>query len=267
MVPILEIKELPLRIRHELKYIIPAQWADEIRNFIQIFCRHDPFAKGDPPVYTVSTMQLDSPNLALHLAKDNKQVNRFKLRVRTYGNDDTVFFEVKRKEEQFIRKTRSRVRMQDYGESLFQKPFAIPSFAHDREYANHYEFLRLMNGVNARPVVHIHYERESWIGQNDPEIRITMDRKIRYRLAEGFKLFYGNENGWRIMDGETGLRRSFGGIILEIKSPSHVPSWIVHLIRNFGLQRTGFCKYSTAMRLESIYTGQTYTAASERCNL
>jgi hypothetical protein len=124
-----------------------------------------------------------------------------------------------------------------------------------------------MKVADARPVVHIHYERESWIGHTDPDIRITMDRKIRYRLADGFKLFDGSEKGWRAMDSETALRRPFGGIVLEIKTPTHVPSWILYLIRNFDLQRTGFCKYSTAMRLESLYSGQTYTAASERCNL
>ena len=94
-----------------------------------------------------------------------------------------------------------------------------------------------------------------------------MDRKIRYRMAEGFKLFNGKEKGWRAMDSETALRRPFGGVVLEIKSSTHVPSWILYLIRSFDLQRTGFCKYSTAMRLESLFTGNTYTAASERCNL
>jgi hypothetical protein len=257
------------RVRHELKYIIPAEKADEIRNYIKIFCDGDTFAKGDPPVYGVSTMQLDSPSLAFHLAKDRKQVNRFKLRIRTYanGSGDKVFFEVKRKEEQYIRKTRSRVRIEEYNENLFRQPFVIPRFSNDDEYADHYEFLRLMKTADARPMVHIHYERESWIGHTDTDIRITMDRKIRYRLADGFKLFDGHEKGWRAMDGETALRRPYGGVILEIKSSTHVPFWILYLIRTFDLQRTGFCKYSTAMRLESLYTGQTYTAGSERCNL
>ena len=268
MVHRLKHTDRPLRVRHELKYIIPSEKAEEIRNYIQIVCDPDPFANGDPPTYKVSTMQLDSPNLALHLAKDRKQKSRFKLRVRTYGDDANgkVFFEVKRKEDRFIRKTRSRVPYQDYSESLFQRPFVMPRFRDDDEYLNHYEFLRLMKDADARPVVHIQYERESWIGNSNPEIRITMDRNVRYRRAEGYKLFNGSEKGWRAMDSETALRRNFGGVILEIKSPSYIPSWILCLVRNFDLQRTGFCKYSTAMRLESLFSGQTYTAGSERCN-
>ncbi|MDA0350147.1 MAG: polyphosphate polymerase domain-containing protein [Verrucomicrobia bacterium] len=268
MVQRLKLIDQPLRVRHELKYIIPSDKAEEIRNYIQIVCDPDPFAKGDPPIYKVSTMQLDSPNLALHLAKDRKQKTRFKLRVRTYDYDSngTVFFEVKRKEDRFIRKTRSRVPIQDYSERLFEKPFVIPHFRDDDEYLNHYEFLRLMKMADARPMVHIQYERESWIGQSNPDIRITMDRNIRYRRAEGYKLFDGNEKGWRAMDSETALRRSFGGVILEIKSPGYISSWIFSLVRNFDLQRTGFCKYSTAMRLESLFSGQTYTVGSERCN-
>ncbi|MCZ6674727.1 MAG: polyphosphate polymerase domain-containing protein [Verrucomicrobia bacterium] len=265
----MEIKEIPPRVRHELKYIVPADRAEEIRNYIQIFCKHDPFANGDPPVYDVTTLQLDSPGLALHYAKDRKQVNRFKLRVRTYGSslNSTVFFEVKRREEQFIRKTRSRVQPLDYSDKLFTEPYTIPEFKNDEEYANHLEFLRLKKVIDARPAVNIRYERESWISDTDSEIRITMDRKIRYRLADGYKLFNGDEKDWRVMDSETALRRPYGGMVLEIKIPLHVPTWVLHLIRMFDLERTGFCKYSTAMRLESLFTGQSYTAASERCNL
>ncbi|MBK1875953.1 polyphosphate polymerase domain-containing protein [Pelagicoccus mobilis] len=246
---------------------MPKHMVDEIRAYARLFCEPDCNASGTPPSYTVSTLQLDSPKLSLHLAKERKLVNRFKLRVRTYGTDlkGTYFFEVKRREENYVRKTRSKVRAEQYCDALFEEPFCIPDLDADFEVSNHLEFLRLKNAIGARPVAHIRYERESWIGTVDKDVRVTMDRNIRYRRAEGYRFFGEDDGKWRVMDSEMGLRRPFGGLVLEIKSSLQVPTWILKMIRHFDLSRTGFCKYSTAMRLESLFSGDRYTAASDRC--
>ncbi|WP_246462593.1 polyphosphate polymerase domain-containing protein [Pelagicoccus albus] len=256
------------RVRHEFKYIVPASMADDIRAYVQMFCEKDPNAVGHPPSYTVSTLQLDSPSLSLHFAKERKLVNRFKLRVRTYGTDlnGTVFFEVKRKETDYVCKTRSRVSMSEYRDELYTDPNCIPHFATEEETRNHIEFLRLSRSIGARPVLHIRYDRESWIGTEDRSVRVTMDRNLRYRKAEGYRFFGAEPTGWRVMDTEVGLRRPFAGMILEVKSALGVPVWIPTMIRHFGLVRSGFCKYSTAMRLESLFGGGSYSATSERCH-
>ncbi|MDQ8202836.1 polyphosphate polymerase domain-containing protein [Pelagicoccus sp. SDUM812003] len=257
----------PPRIRHELKYIVPERYADEIREYLQVFCEPDSFAQGEPPVYTVSTLQLDTPALSLHFAKERKQVNRFKLRVRTYGEEPagTVFFEVKRKEENYVRKTRSRVAVADYGPHCFGESPMVPRFKTEAEAMNHYEFLRLYRSLGALPMAHIRYERESWIGNPDTSVRITMDRRIRYRRAKDFSLHGLSKLPWRSMDTQVALRRPFAGFVLEMKCSLEVPTWILYLVRKYNLERSGFCKYSTAMRLESLFLGDTYTAGSERC--
>ena len=71
--------------RHEAKYVIPVEMIAEIREFIRPFCEADSHSQGDPPHYTITTLQLDSPQFSLHYAKSNEALNRFKLRVRTYG--------------------------------------------------------------------------------------------------------------------------------------------------------------------------------------
>lgn len=257
----------PPRVRHELKYIVPANRVEEVRAFLAPFCCPDPNTKGEPPFYTVSTLQLDSPHLSLHYAKERKLVNRFKLRLRTYGEEPegTVFFEVKRKEDVFVRKTRSRVQIEDFGESLFADNPAVPEFSNLDEQINHYEFLRLSRAIGAVPVVHIRYDRESWIGNPDTSVRVTMDHRMRYRRAKDFSLRGLSQLPWRSMDGQVALRRPYGGVVLEMKCSLEVPKWILYLVRLFGLERTGFCKYSTAMRLESLFSGTNYSAGSERC--
>lgn len=48
---------------------------------------------------------------------------------------------------------------------------------------------------------------------------------------------------------------AFSGIVLELKVLSHVPRWIVELVREFDLVRVGNCKYSTAVWAESLSGG------------
>lgn len=255
------------KVRHELKYIVPEALSSDIRSYIDFFCEADPNATGTPPSYTVSTLQLDTPNFALHLAKERKQVNRFKLRIRTYGCESkgSYFFEVKRKEGQYVRKSRSVVSAGEYNRKFVSDPSCMPSIASPIEQMNYLEFIRLRQETGARPNLHIRYERESWIGKDDRSVRITMDRNMRYRQAEGYRFFGDDECGWRSMDTSTTLRRPFPGMILEMKSALQIPDWILRMVKYFDLERTGFCKYSTAMRLESIFGGAAFNAASEHC--
>lgn len=97
--------------RYEAKYIIPPALVPEIRRYIRPFCRPDPNTKGDPPEYVITTLQLDSPSLSLHHAKEDENLNRFKLRVRRYdmNPDGLVFLEVKVKHGHTIMKRRAGV--------------------------------------------------------------------------------------------------------------------------------------------------------------
>ena len=52
--------------RHESKYIIPRALVPEIREYIAPFCLPDPNGTGDPPEYTITTIQFDTADLALH---------------------------------------------------------------------------------------------------------------------------------------------------------------------------------------------------------
>jgi len=67
------------------------------------------------------------------------------------------------------------------------------------------------------------------------------------------------------MDSSVALNRAFSGVILELKTYSDAPQWMSELTERFSLSRTGFCKYSTAMRLESLFYGSTYSDASDMC--
>lgn len=70
---------------------------------------------------------------------------------------------------------------------------------------------------------------------------------------------------WRCMDSATAFNRPYSAVILELKTYRDAPSWMSRLTERFSLERVGFCKYSTAMRLESLFQGAMYSEGSENC--
>jgi len=252
--------------RYELKYIVrPSQLAD-IRDFIRPFVVSDPNASIDPPEYEVVTLQLDSPGLALYRAKEHEALNRFKLRIRTYVTDETspVFLEIKRKVKGIIVKSRARIGLDAWSRAIATRPRDPLGIRLADEGTNYLQFLRLVQELGARPVMRIRYTRESYLGIHDQYARLTVDRKLQYQPTRSWNVTDINGRWWS-MDSSLAQRRPWSGVVLELKTFRDAPLWMVDLTKRFDLERVGFCKYFTAMRLESLYSGAMYSDASENC--
>ena len=250
--------------RHEAKYLIHPSLVPKIRKFIRPFCVDDPNGEGDPPEYTVTTLQLDSAALDLHYAKENESINRFKMRIRTYDKPGCPYFlEIKRKIKGTIAKSRVMIPHDDYGDDLFSGKRRT-SFRSKTDEMTFYNFLRLRDEMGLKPVVFIRYRRETYMGANEAYSRLTFDRRMCYRRTNSFDF---PEAGapFRSMDSATALNRPFSGVILELKTYSDAPMWMSELTERFSLNRVGFCKYSTAMRLESLFYGAAYSAVGDYC--
>ncbi len=245
--------------RYEAKYIIPPSLVPKIRDFIAPFCEKDPHGVGDPPEYMITTLQLDSEGLHLHRAKEEDAINRFKMRIRTYGTDERipVFLEIKRKLRGSIAKSRVMIPRELYNEELFHDG-PRPEFRSQKEAFAFFDFLRLREQMNMKPIVFIRYHRESYIGKNYHYARVTFDRKLCYRRTRDWT-FPAAGDRWRAMDSTVALNRKYPGVILELKTFRDVPLWMSELTERFSLVRSGFCKYSTAMNLEAAFYGAPYS--------
>ncbi len=244
--------------RHEAKYVIPRSLVPEIRRFIRPFCRPDIHGRGNPPEYVITTLQLDTPGLSLFHAKEHEALNRFKLRVRSYGEpgESPVFLEIKRKIGHAIVKSRAAVASEAWSKDLIHNPRIGVTFSSSKEEEGFLEFVRLVREVGARPTVLIRYTRESYMGRVDHYSRVTMDRRLMYQPTESWDAW--GENGrWRSMDNPLvqNKQNSFSGIVLELKTLSSAPRWMIDLVMEFNLVRTGNCKYATAMGQESLFRG------------
>ena len=111
----------------------------------------------------------------------------------------------------------------------------------------------------------IQYERESYMGRLESYARVTLDTKIRYQMTSSYDFSGVNEGRWRLIDTPTGLCTDYPGFILELKSKMDIPRWMLEMVRHFDLVRVGFCKYSAALRLESINAGYQYSDSGENC--
>ena len=245
--------------RHEAKYVIPRTLVPELREFIRPFCEPDPHTHGDPPEYIIVTLQLDNPSLALHYAKEWESVNRFKLRVRTYGDpvgSAPVFMEVKRKIRGSIVKSRTMVPFDAWSKELITEPRLSLTFKSPKEEHGFLEFKRLAMEIGAQPAVVVRYTRESYFGKFDHYARVTFDRKLEYQPTTSWTSF-GRDGRWLPMD--TGMAQGkdfpFSGVVLEVKTLSDAPQWMIDLVMHFGLVRAGNCKYSTAIWQEKLFRG------------
>jgi|APCry1669188910_1035180.scaffolds.fasta_scaffold09762_3 VTC domain len=258
--------------RYEVKYVIPRWLVPKIREYIRPFCELDPYCSGDPPEYVITTLQLDSPGLSLHYAKLWDFVNRFKLRVRTYGEpvgDFPVFMEIKAKFRATVVKFRSRVPFDKWGKHLFGDEILRGiNFKDKKESENFYQFVRLVKEIGARPTMLIKYRRESYFGKNDRYSRITFDTRLQYQQTYSWDS-WGRDKPWHNLDSPlTQTRRhdkevSYSGVVMELKTLHDVPLWLVNLAMEFGLDRQGHCKYSNSVWAESLFSGTPWTPEYE----
>ena len=251
--------------RHEGKYVIPPTLMPAIREYIGLFCDPDPNCKGFPPEYVTTTLQLDTPAMSLHHAKESEAVTRFKLRARTYGTDgkSPVFMEIKRKIIGVVVKSRARIPREKWCSELILDPKRLldVEFRSAKEEYAFLEFVRLTREIGATPKVLVRYTRESYVSRVDDYARVTFDRNLLYQPTHSWDS-WGDAGKWRPIDTpftqDKGNR--YSGVILEIKTMSNPPMWVVDLIENFDLARTGNCKYSSAVWTESLF-GETPAAA------
>src|SRR5215467_12516441 len=101
----------PALQRREYKYLIDEGTADRVRRWIAGICAADRHAAATGR-YTIHTLYLDSLHLHVYRATIEGEPVRYKLRIRGYpdATDAPTFFEVKRRVDDVIAKTRVAVR-------------------------------------------------------------------------------------------------------------------------------------------------------------
>ena len=232
-----------LACRHELKYRLTESRAQAVAQFVKQYLPLDRYCKlrrgGD---YPIVSLYLDSENL--HLCKesiDGRQ-NRFKLRIRSYTDepDYPCFFEIKRRINTVIMKSRARLMHSDIEHVLAGLPIGPRNYNVDMKTLNQLQLY--MASIQAGPTVLIRYLRQAFEGDLDNRVRVTFDRELCYKVTDKPKVTLGG-SGW-----QRNPATKNGGVILEIKFTGNYPLWLSRMAKYFDLKARSMSKYATSIK-------------------
>ena len=167
-----------------------------------------------------------------------KPAYKEKLRLRTYGipKDDTpAFIEIKKKYGGIVYKRRITMPYAEAFDYLTtgwkegRKPEAVKNEQIGRE-IDHF-----MNFYRPEPKFFIGYDRIATYSKEDPSLRITFDRNLRYR-----------QTGCDLRKGDTGLLYDGGeNILMEIKAAGAYPLWLTEILDRLSIYPASFSKYGS----------------------
>ena len=214
--------------RKEQKYLLDADQTAAFRAAMERHMAPDRYATS-----AIRNIYYDTPDYRLIRRSLEKPVYKEKLRLRAYGDvtpDSKVFLEMKKKYDGIVYKRRISLKehkavayMADPAKTLENKQIG-------REIDYFKAFYQELE-----PALYLSYDRQSWKNEAG-DLRITMDWNIQYRTSNlDLKL---------PPDGEQLLQP--GQTLVEIKSPTAMPLWLVQLLNDNQIRQISFSKYGTA---------------------
>jgi VTC domain len=219
--------------RFENKYALPGNLARQVLAYTRLFLPAD---RGLDRPQLVTSLYLDTPDLTFYHWHNDRRSDRFKLRIRGYGQPPgkTVYFEIKGKNGELVRKRRAAIAQSKLHEVVAGvEPANSPIL---------WEFLRLHNEFDAGPRMLVRCMRTAFRDYNlYGEVAVTADREIVCQPVWQYELA-GNPQAW-----EPITLPEESNAIVELKFVGGPPTWMVSLMSNLAKYRVSFSKYGAAM--------------------
>lgn len=213
--------------RYEKKFLLTPEQKDKILPAIKEKLREEKYG-----VHTICNIYYDTDSYDLIRTSIERPVYKEKFRLRSYGvpNEDSVIFaEIKKKSEGVVYKRR----VDGSPSEILDFVTGGTSLDADRQIQREISwFLQVNKPV---PKVFIGYERAAFLGTKEDGLRVTFDWNIRWR-DERLDLRLGDD-GDLILPEEK--------IVMEVKTPSAIPMWIVKLLGENKIYPCSFSKYGT----------------------
>jgi len=211
--------------RYEKKYMIDESQHEELLHKIKPYVEPDEYDK-----YTICNIYYDTENYEIIRRSIEKPIYKEKLRVRSYGtpdNEDTIFFELKKKYKDEVFKRRISMSLADFEDYI--KYGKVPNVS--AQVLGEIEYF--MSVYKPDPKLYIAYERLALCGKEDKALRITFDSNIRFR-KDNLSLS-GGDYGFKIIDSSQYL--------MEIKVAGAMPIWLSQALNELAIYPASFSKY------------------------
>ena len=185
--------------------------------------------------YAIGNIYCDTENYRLIRASLEKPVYKEKLRLRSYGvptAEDKIFVELKKKCGGIVYKRRVTAPLPQAAHFLHTDtaPAEWGQIGQELQW-----FQRFYETV---PRMFIGYDRTAWAGTEEPELRITFDRNIRWR-TDRLTLDAGNDGKLLLPEDQ---------ILMEVKIPGACPLWLCRSLSVLRIYPTSFSKYGACYK-------------------
>jgi hypothetical protein len=226
----------------EIKYAVSEKAAVEILRWSRVFFQDDSMSQR------VTSLYLDTPTLRFFRWHMDGCRDRFKLRVRGYGNhlNDRLYVEVKRKTDSIVSKERAEIPVAALDAALgATNAMAEQVFGGTRSEALQ-SFLTKREAFYAQPKMLVRCQRESLRESNTTgEVAVTVDCDVEYQQTSRRELM-SDPLAWRSV-ALPNFRGSEAAII-ELKYSTQPPKWMRALMARLAPHRVNFSKYKAAMQ-------------------
>jgi SPX domain protein involved in polyphosphate accumulation len=231
-----------LACRYELKYLIDEADAAAVECYIRPFLDADRYSKLQRGgFYPIVSLYLDSPDLQLCRETLTGRKNRFKLRIRSYTDEPEYprFFEIKRRIDRVILKSRARVTDEEIPWLLNGRLPRPHNYTTDEIALN--QFQLYVAAIQAGPAILIRYMRKAFESSSENRVRVTFDRELCYSVTDRPEVRL-NGSGWH----RNVLTE--GRVILEIKFTGTYPIWLARMVAALNLQVQSVSKFATSIQ-------------------
>ena len=230
-------------MRREIKYLLTAQQQTEILERIYTYMTEDRYSNQ-----TISSLYCDNDEDILIRTSLDKPIYKEKLRLRAYGtpqDDSRVFLEIKKKFDGVVYKRRAKM---NFAEAMnYLNDGVFPVFTRYNEQQVMAEIGFMVQRFQLKPKAAIFYDRRAFFGNDDHELRLTLDGNVRYRLDD-----------LDLRNGTEGIQLAGQPhCVMEIKSANAIPLWLAEILTELALYPGSFSKYGSVYREKLTRTRDT----------
>lgn len=218
--------------RIEKKYLVSEE---EKKSLLPLLYQHmilDPYCENGN-TYRIQNIYFDTEQNDLVIRSIAKPDYKEKFRVRKYDGNDYVFIEIKKKSLGIVGKRRIKVSISEMNDFINYGKKPVRTTYIDKEIIDEMDYF--LSRYHLQPQAYISYERLGFFDRHNPEFRLTFDNQIHAK-RNNFK--------WDEDDFEENLLKD-GFYIMEIKSVTNFPMWLVKALSELKIYPQSFSKYGS----------------------
>ena len=217
--------------RIEQKYLLTKNQYKSLFNKINEYIEKDKYYNSK-----ICNVYFDNEQEEMITHSIEKPVFKQKVRIRSYeipSLDDDVFLEVKTKYKKVVTKRRIKVKLNDFNHYL-----KTGKYNYEDQIMREIDYL--FSYYHLKPFYFLAYDRKSYRGIQDNNLRITVDANLRSR-RDNLSLNKGDEGEYYFKDGM---------YIMEIKYLNALPLWLVRSLSDLKIYPTSFSKLGNIYKKE-----------------